>query len=109
MAIQAITPQELKDRLAAGDDIVVIDVRMPHELEIANVDFTTHIVLDDLPERINEVPKDKTVVYMCRGGGRSMQAAQFTVAQGWDESKILNLQGGILRWAKDIDPSIPSY
>jgi len=108
MPFNNISPADLKARLDAGDDIVVVDVRQPHELEISSVDFAEHIVLNELPDRINEIPKDKTVVMMCRSGGRSTQACMFLDAQGWGaDHELLNLDGGILGWARDVDDSLP--
>ncbi len=108
MSINGITPQALKERLDAGEDLFVIDVRMPWEQEITRVDFSNDIVLDDLPERLADIPKDKTVVVMCRSGARSARACQFLESEGWDSDKLLNLEGGILRWAEDVDPSLPT-
>ncbi|MBI5930789.1 MAG: hypothetical protein HY862_15875 [Chloroflexi bacterium] len=107
MAIQNMKPAELKRRLDAGEDIAVIDVRQDWELEISNLEFAKQIVLTDLPLRAGEIPQDKPVIFVCRSGGRSMQAAEFFAVQGWPEENLYNLDGGILRWARDVDPSLP--
>lgn len=107
MAIRNIPPTELKQRLDAGEDIIVIDVRQDWELEISKLDFAKQIVLIDLPLRSDEIPKDKLVVFVCRSGGRSMQAAEFLAMHGWHEEYLSNLDGGILRWARDVDPNLP--
>jgi rhodanese-related sulfurtransferase len=108
MPISSITPLELKARLDAGEDIVVIDVRNDFELDISSVDFAKQIVLQELPSRVDEVPDDKPVVFICRSGSRSMQAAMFMMGQGWDADNLINLEGGILAWARDVDPSLPT-
>ncbi len=107
--VQQMTPQDLKARLDAGEDLLVVDVRMPYELDIAPAEFAQHIVLNDLPDRLDDIPQDKPVVMLCRSGGRSQQACMFLAAQGWDADKLYNLEGGILAWARDIDPSLPSF
>jgi sulfur-carrier protein adenylyltransferase/sulfurtransferase len=107
MAIKNISPDDLKAMLDGGEDVLVVDVRMPWEQDISRVDFSTDIVLDELPQRMNEIPKDKTVVFLCRSGARSMRACQYLAGQGWEEEKLLNLEGGILAWARDIDPDLP--
>jgi adenylyltransferase/sulfurtransferase len=107
MGIQNITPLDLKERLDAGEDLLVIDVRQDWELEVSSLDFAEHIMLNDLPARAEEVPQDKTVVMICRTGGRSMKACMFLAGQGWDADNLLNLEGGILGWARDVDPSLP--
>ena len=105
--IGSISPDELKARLDNGDELVVIDVRMPWELEVSSVDFSENIVLNEIPSRLEDIPKDKTLIFMCRSGARSMKACEFLAGQGWDESRLLNLEGGILAWARDVDPSLP--
>jgi rhodanese-related sulfurtransferase len=105
--IKSITPTELKARLDDGEDLLVVDVRLDWELQISKLDFATQIVLQDLPLRANEIPKDKPVVFICRSGGRSMQAAEFLAFYGWPEENLMNLEGGILRWARDVDQSLP--
>ena len=106
--IQEITPHELKDRLDDGEDILVIDVREPWELEVSKVDFAEHMVMNTIPGRIDDIPDDKHVVFICRSGNRSYQVAMFLVQNGWDPEYLHNLDGGILAWARDIDPSLPT-
>lgn len=105
--IKNITPLELKAKLNAQENVVVIDVRHEWELEISQLDFAQHIVLHELPMRQQEIPTNQTVVFMCRTGVRSLQAAQYLAMNGWPSENLLNLEGGILRWARDIDPSLP--
>lgn len=105
--IRNISAFELKERLDNGEDIVVIDVRNDWELLISKVDFAQHIVLHEIPAHVDEIPEDKPVVFMCRSGGRSMQAAMFMVHNGRDPEKMMNLADGILGWARDIDPRLP--
>ena len=107
MGIQNIVPSDLKERLDAGEDILVIDVRQDWELEITQMDFAEHIALNELPSRMDEVPEDKPVVMVCRTGNRSMKACMFLMGQGWDAENLINLDGGILAWARDVDPSLP--
>ncbi|NJL94387.1 MAG: rhodanese-like domain-containing protein [Anaerolineae bacterium] len=109
MIIGSMTPQQLKQYLDAGDPVVVIDVRNPWELEISQMAFARLIVLDELPERMDEIPKDQMVVLVCRSGGRSQMAGDFLATQGWDPQRLFNLEGGILGWARDVDPSLPAF
>ena len=108
MTMNSLTPKELKERLDNGDDIVVIDVREDWELAITSVDFAEHIAMGDIARRAGEIPQDKEVVIMCRSGGRSMQVVSALSMNGWDVNKVYNLDGGILRWAQDVDPSKPT-
>lgn len=109
MPIPQIDPVDLKARLDAGEDLLVVDVRLPWELEISSVDFAKHIILDELPNRLDEIPHDKTVVLICRSGNRSQMAGDFLVSKGYDRDKLLNLEGGILAWAQEVDDNLPQF
>ncbi len=100
-----ITPTELSQRLAAGEDIVLIDVREPYEWSAGHIEGATHIPMNQVPQRLSEIPKDKEVVMICRSGGRSGHVQQHLLgAQGY--TRVLNLTGGMQRWAREVDPSI---
>lgn len=79
----------------AIDDAFILDVREPGELAQARIDGTLHIPLGALVERIDEIPRDRTIYVMCHVGGRSAQAVQYLEAQGVD---AVNIEGGILAW-----------
>ena len=100
-----ITPTELSQRLAQGEDIVLIDVREPHEWSAGHIEGATHIPMRQIPERLADIPKDKDVVMICRSGGRSGHVQQHLLgSQGY--TRVLNLAGGMQRWARDVDPAI---
>jgi sulfur-carrier protein adenylyltransferase/sulfurtransferase len=104
--IQGMTVEELKQRLDAGDDLFVLDVREPLEYQICNLGG--HLIpLNDLPKRVGELdPSRETVVY-CKMGGRSAQAVGFLKQAGF--AKVHNLAGGIDAWAERVDPKMPKY
>jgi sulfur-carrier protein adenylyltransferase/sulfurtransferase len=105
-AVPDITPRELKARLDRGDDLYVLDVREPHEYQICNIGG--HLIpLGDLPKRVSELDSSKEIVAHCRSGKRSAEAAEFLRKAGF--RKLLNLKGGILAWADEVDPSMPKY
>jgi adenylyltransferase/sulfurtransferase len=100
-----ITPAELSQRLASGEDIVLIDVREPYEWSAGHIEGATHIPMNQVPQRLADIPKDKEVVMICRSGGRSGHVQQHLLgAQGY--TRVLNLTGGMQRWAREVDPSI---
>lgn len=104
-----VTVVELKDLLDQGADLTLIDVREPYEWDIGNLGpmGARMIPLGDLPQRYGEIdPEDDIVVY-CRSGARSARAADFLRGQGYE--RVRNLEGGILSWSDEIDPSIPKY
>src|SRR5271155_4449833 len=104
--IPQITPVELKRRLDAGDDLFVLDVREPHEYQIANLGAKL-IPLGDLPARVSELDSSREIVVHCKGGGRSQKAAEFLAQSGF--KKLHNLAGGINAWSADVDPKIAKY
>ena len=107
--IPAITPTELKRRLDRGDSITIIDVREPFEWEIGNLGAhgARLIPLGQLPARAAEIDPADEVVLQCRSGARSAHALEYLRAEGYE--RLWNLDGGILAWADQVDPSIPKY
>ena len=102
-----MTVKELKERLDRGEKPVVLDVREPRELAVARYPFdVVAIPLGQLPHRWEELPEGVEIVCACRSGGRSAQAAHFLNRAG---RRAVNLDGGILAWSREIDPSIPQY
>ncbi|HEY0372112.1 MAG TPA: molybdopterin-synthase adenylyltransferase MoeB [Thermoanaerobaculia bacterium] len=100
-----ITPTELSHRLAKGDDLVLIDVREPYEWSTGHIEGATHIPMNQVSQRLADIPKDKEVVMICRSGGRSGHVQQHLLSQqGY--TRVLNLTGGMQRWATEVDPSI---
>jgi adenylyltransferase/sulfurtransferase len=104
--IPQITPGELKKKLDAREDVFVLDVREPHEYQIANLGAKL-IPLGELPARTAELDKDKEIVVHCKSGGRSQKASEFLAQQGFKH--VSNLAGGITAWSNDVDPSLPKY
>jgi sulfur-carrier protein adenylyltransferase/sulfurtransferase len=104
-----ITPKELKKRLDTGEDIVILDVREPQELKICRLNNTFHVPMGDLQNRVSELNdhKAKEIVVYCRSGGRSGHCANYLRSQGF--THVLNLEGGILAWSDEIDPTLQKY
>lgn len=101
-----IAPRELKARLDRGDDLLILDVREPHEYQICNLGG--HLIpLGELSKRVNELDRSREIVAHCRSGKRSSEAAEFLRSAGF--RKVLNLKGGILAWSDEVDPSVPKY
>jgi adenylyltransferase/sulfurtransferase len=103
-----ITAQELDLRIRRGDDLQIIDVREPHEFEIARIPNTKLIPLAQVVKRAAEIDPSRTTVVHCKGGVRSAQAIAALQAAGF-AGALIHLQGGILAWSKDVDPSVPRY
>ncbi len=95
--------EDLKQRLDAREEILLLDVREPYEYQAGNIGG--HLIpLNDLPRRLGELDPDRETVVHCRSGARSALAVEFLRAQGFQNVK--NLAGGILAWAEKVDPSL---
>jgi adenylyltransferase/sulfurtransferase len=104
--VPEITVEDLKRRLDAKEDFVLVDVREPHEYQICNLNGKL-IPLGELPRRVSELDPAKEMVVHCRSGARSARAVAFLRQAGF--AKVSNLAGGILAWADRIDPKVPKY
>jgi len=102
-----IDPRTLKDRLARGEKLVVVDVREREEIAIASFPGALHIPMGDIPSRISELDPDSEIVVVCHHGLRSGQVAGYLA--GMDFARVLNLSGGIDAWSIEADPSVPRY
>jgi adenylyltransferase/sulfurtransferase len=104
-----ITPAELKAKFDSGENFALIDVREPHEYEIVNIKGATLIPKDRIlsGEALAELPQDKPIVLHCKSGARSAEALAALHAAGFKDAT--HLGGGVLAWAKQIDPSLPTY
>jgi molybdopterin/thiamine biosynthesis adenylyltransferase/rhodanese-related sulfurtransferase/molybdopterin converting factor small subunit len=108
-AVAEITVTELKARLDKGERPLLIDVREPFEWKIANLgDFGARMIpMRELPEHLDELPRDQEIILYCRSGARSGNVAAFLMQQGFQSP--INLKGGILAWAREVDPSVQTY
>lgn len=104
-----ISVSELKKRLDAGDQFVLLDIREPYELDIAVLKNTFHIPMGDLPERLEDLEpyKDRDIIVYCRSGRRSSHCVEFLRDQGFPRS--FNLRGGIIAWSDEVDPTVQKY
>jgi adenylyltransferase/sulfurtransferase len=102
-----ISAVELKKRLDRGDDLVLLDVREPHEYQINRIEGSTLIPLGEVPRRHAELDSDHQTVVYCKVGARSARAADYLRTVGFN--KVLNLKGGILEWIDKVDPTQPRY
>lgn len=106
--MQEITAIELKARLDQGDDIQIIDVREPHEHDIAHLENAKLIPLAQVTNRMDEIDASRETVVHCKGGGRSAKAIEALKAAGFTGS-LSNLKGGIGAWSNEVDSSVPKY
>jgi len=102
-----ITAHELRDEWQRNPALVVVDVREPHEYEIAHIDGAVLMPLGELPDRLGELDGHHEIVTHCHHGARSLKALEILKAAGF--SKVRSLRGGIDAWAVNVDPALPRY
>lgn len=112
MEIPEMTVQELKQLLDSGaDDFVLLDVRNPHEYEIAKIKGSVLVPLPDIESgqgvaKVKELLNGHRLIAHCKMGGRSAKALGILKEAGIEGT---NLKGGITAWSKEVDPSVPTY
>lgn len=107
MSVRAIDPAELKRRLDAREPPVVLDVRERDELAICALAGALHIPMGDVPRRVGELDPEREIVCVCHHGVRSANVAAWLANAGFE--RVANLSGGIDRWARDVEPTMPRY
>ncbi len=106
--MKEITVQELKEKMDAGEDFQLIDVRQPNEWEIAKIEGAKLIPLGEIIQRMDELDDSKEIVMQCKSGGRSARAIMMLQQAGF-KGDMANLIGGIGAWSAEIDPDVPQY
>ncbi|RME85310.1 MAG: rhodanese-like domain-containing protein [Caldilineae bacterium] len=85
--------------LLDNPNVVIVDVREPWEYDQGHIPGATLIPLGSIPQRMSEIPRDKTVVAVCRSGNRSAQATGYLREHGYDN--VHNMLGGMLAWEQE--------
>jgi rhodanese-related sulfurtransferase len=106
MNLPGIQVEELKQRLDAGDNLFLLDVRDEYEYEISNIGG--HLIpLAELPKRMHELDASQEIIALCKMGPRGDKAVEVLRKAGFD--KVRNLTGGIRAWSDRVDPKIRKY
>lgn len=96
--VDTVKSQDVYRRVSGGEPIVILDVRQPDEYRDAHVAGSKLIPLPELSRRLDELPRDKPIVAICRSGNRSGQAVQTLARAGF--TNVSNLEGGIIDWQR---------
>lgn len=96
---ETLTPDELLQRIERGEAPQIIDVRETHEWRSGHLAPAEHIALGTLPNRLDEIARDRDVVVYCQMGGRSARAVALLKEHGFDNA--INLEGGFTRWLRE--------
>lgn len=94
--IKDLAATELKSRMEHGERPFIVDVREDNEVATGIIPGSYHIRLGDLAERYKELPKDKEILFVCRGGKRSRIACE--LMQDKNYKRLVNLSGGMTAW-----------
>jgi len=106
--VEELAPGEVARRLRDEPDrVLLLDVRDPYEREVARIDPSLHIPMIDVPARVGEIARDRTVVVYCHTGVRSAMVAGYLEQRGF--ASVANLDGGIDAWSLVVDPKVPRY
>jgi rhodanese-related sulfurtransferase len=98
--INEVSPHELKARLDNGDEVIVVDMRQPWEYQSGHIPGAMPMFVNEIPARMNELPKDTDVVFQCWHGNTSLQASAFLIDNGWSAERVASLSGGIAGWVQ---------
>ena len=103
-----ITPRQLDDWLKTLEPTPqLLDVREPWEFAICRIQGAELLPMRQIPTSMDQIARDRPVVVICHHGIRSQQVALYLEHQGFTE--VMNLNGGVARWARDVDPMMPTY
>jgi|SRR5215472_11162688 len=103
-----ISVTELNALKELNAKVTLLDVREPWEFQKAHIAGSVHVPMGDVPSRFQqELHPDEHIVVVCHHGVRSMNVTAWLRQQGFE--KVQSLRGGIDRWAREIDPSVPVY
>lgn len=107
--MRQLTASQLNDWLADETRTrpVLLDVREPWEFETCRIAGSLSMPMRGIPARYHELGRDEDIVMVCHHGARSFQAGMYLEQMGF--SSIINLQGGVAAWARDVDPAMPTY
>ena len=96
---------ELK-KMLKNNEVVLLDVREPYEIEICNIKGSLFIPMNEIPQNIEQLDKEKRYAVMCHSGVRSLYVSNYLNSLGYS---TLNVIGGIERWATVVDKNMKRY
>ncbi|MCI3921486.1 rhodanese-like domain-containing protein [Paenibacillus sp. TRM 82003] len=93
---RAIRPEEVRQRLEAGEALCIIDVREDEEVATGMIPGAKHIAMGTVPERLDDIPREGDVILVCRSGGRSGRVYDYLESRGY--TNTINMLGGMMAW-----------
>ncbi|MBL1278665.1 MAG: rhodanese-like domain-containing protein [Fluviicola sp.] len=105
--MQLISPKDTESRISNGENISILDVRECYEHDICSID-AIHIPMAEISARLDELPKERSIVVMCKTGKRAEAIANFLETEMNFKDTFI-LEGGIMAWIEQIDPNLEKY
>ena len=99
-SIEIITPDELAEKLEAGEKLELVDVREDEEVEMGMIIGAKHIRMMTIPENLDYFDKEKEYIFICRFGSRSANVCYYLQEQGY---KVRNMVGGMMNWTGEVE------
>ena len=94
---KSINVVDLKEKMSSKPaNVLYLDVRTPMEFSSKNIKGFKNIPVDQIPNRLSEIPKDKEIIVICQSGARSSSAVKFLTQQGYEN--VINVSGGMGAW-----------
>ncbi len=106
--MREISAQQLKEHLQASvSSPLLLDVREPWEYQICHIEGAQLMPMSQIPQTYKTLDPQQEIVVICHHGRRSLQVGNYLERAGF--ARIVNLTGGVDAWARDVDPSMPTY
>ncbi len=103
-----LSPREVAKLVAEADEKpLLLDVREPWELAICRIEGSESVPMRQIPEALRQLERERETIVICHHGIRSLQVARFLEHQGF--GRVVNLEGGVAAWARDVDPAMATY
>ncbi len=98
---------KLREHLTNNNEVAIVDVREPYELEICSIGGQ-HIPMGEIASRISELDRERTLAFLCKTGNRAEAVANLLMTE-YGFSNVTVVKGGIIAWIEEIDNSLESY
>lgn len=105
--MRCFNPTDLKQHLDNGAQPILLDVREPWEFEYCRIEGSELIPMGRIHLHLDDIDPSAEVVVICHHGIRSRQVAYYLETQGFED--VVNLEGGVERWAREVDPGMKQY
>ena len=102
-----IMPEEVQALRQRGEDLLLLDVREPWEVQTAQIASSTAIPMGEIPSRLQELDPELHIVVVCHHGVRSLNVTNWLRQQGFE--RVQSMRGGIDRWSRTVDSKVPTY